>query len=86
MTWLVCDGISEEGEDIIGELPKIIKIRFIPKSYNKLETYKSKIIIGKIYRSQEVASNKLEKGTLRDYKTGFCSPVALTVLEKKIFQ
>jgi hypothetical protein len=26
--------------------------------------------------------NKLEKGHLRDYKTGFCSPVALTVLEK----
>jgi hypothetical protein len=38
------------------------------------------------YRSQEVASNKLEKGPLRDYKTGFSSPVALTVLEKKIFE
>jgi hypothetical protein len=23
------------------------------------------------YRSQEIASNKLEKGPLRDYKTGF---------------
>jgi hypothetical protein len=34
------------------------------------------------YRSQEVASNKLEKGPLRDYETGFCSPLALTVLEK----
>jgi hypothetical protein len=33
----------------------------------------------KKYRSQEVASNKLEKGALRDSKTGFCSPVALTV-------
>jgi hypothetical protein len=32
--------------------------------------------------SQESASNKLEKGPLRDYETGFCSPVALTVLEK----
>jgi hypothetical protein len=36
------------------------------------------------YRSQEVALNKLEKGPLRDYETGFCSPLALTVLEKKI--
>jgi hypothetical protein len=26
------------------------------------------------YRSQEVASNKLEKGPLRDNKTAFCSP------------
>jgi hypothetical protein len=26
--------------------------------------------------------NKLEKGPLKDFKTGFCSPVALTVLEK----
>jgi hypothetical protein len=34
---------------------------------------------------REVASNKLEKGPLRDYKTGFCSPVALTVLEEKSF-
>jgi hypothetical protein len=34
------------------------------------------------YRSQEVASNKLEKGPLADYETGFFSPVALTVLEK----
>jgi DNA-binding MltR family transcriptional regulator len=38
------------------------------------------------YRSQEVASNKLEKGPLRDYETGLCSPLALTVLEKKIFK
>ena len=38
------------------------------------------------YRSQEVASNKLEKGPLRDYETGFRSPLALTVLEKKIFE
>jgi hypothetical protein len=36
------------------------------------------------YRSQEVASNKLEKGPLRDYETDVCSPVALMVLEKKI--
>jgi hypothetical protein len=36
------------------------------------------------YWSQEVASNKLDKGPLRDSKKGFCSPVALTVLEKKI--
>jgi hypothetical protein len=34
------------------------------------------------YRTQEVASNKLEKGPLRDYKTVFCSPVALVGLEK----
>jgi hypothetical protein len=26
--------------------------------------------------------NKLEKGPLRDYKTNFCSPQALMVLEK----
>jgi hypothetical protein len=38
------------------------------------------------YRSQEVVWNKLEKGPLRDYETGFCSPLALTVLEKKIFK
>jgi hypothetical protein len=37
------------------------------------------------YQSQELASNKLEKGPLRDYETGFCSPLALTVLDKKIF-
>jgi hypothetical protein len=36
--------------------------------------------------SQEVASNKLEKGPLRDYKTGFCSPIALTVMENKILK
>jgi hypothetical protein len=30
--------------------------------------------------------NKLEKGPLRDYETGFCLPLALTVLEKKIFK
>jgi hypothetical protein len=34
------------------------------------------------YRSQEIASNKLEKGPLRDYETGFCSSVAIMVLEK----
>jgi hypothetical protein len=34
------------------------------------------------YRSQEVASNKLEKGSLMDYKTSFFSLVALIVLEK----
>jgi hypothetical protein len=38
------------------------------------------------YRSQEVASNKLEKRPLRDYETGFGSLLALTVLEKKIFK
>jgi hypothetical protein len=37
------------------------------------------------YWSQEVASNKHKKGLLRDYETGLCSPVALMVLEKKIF-
>jgi hypothetical protein len=30
--------------------------------------------------------NILEKEPLRDYETGFCSPLALTVLEKKIFK
>jgi hypothetical protein len=40
----------------------------------------------KKYRSEEVASNKLEKGLLRDYETGFCAPLALKVLEKKIFK
>jgi hypothetical protein len=34
------------------------------------------------YWSQEVASNKLEKGLLRDYETAFCSVLALKVLEK----
>jgi hypothetical protein len=34
------------------------------------------------YQSQEVASNKLEKGPLRDYETAFCLPLTLTVLEK----
>jgi hypothetical protein len=38
------------------------------------------------YRSQEVALTKLEKGPHRDYETGFCSPLALAVLEKKIFK
>jgi hypothetical protein len=38
------------------------------------------------YWTKEVASNKLEKGPLRDYETGFISTVALTVLEKKIFK
>jgi hypothetical protein len=37
------------------------------------------------YWSQEFASNKLETVPLRDYETGFCSNLALTVLEKKIF-
>jgi hypothetical protein len=39
-----------------------------------------------MYRSQEVALNKLEKGLLRDYETAFCSVLALMVLEKKIFK
>jgi hypothetical protein len=30
--------------------------------------------------------NTLEKGPLGDYETGFCLPVALTVLEKEIFK
>jgi hypothetical protein len=38
------------------------------------------------YQSQEVASNKLKKGLLRDYETAFCSVVALMVLEKKKFK
>jgi hypothetical protein len=38
------------------------------------------------YQSQEVASNKLEKGLLRDYETAFCSVLALMVLQKKIFK
>jgi hypothetical protein len=42
--------------------------------------------LSKKYRPQELASNKLEKGPLMDYETGFCSPVALNVLEKKIFK
>jgi hypothetical protein len=29
---------------------------------------------------------KLEKGSPSDYETAFCSPLALTVLEKKIFK
>jgi hypothetical protein len=42
-------------------------------------------IIGKRYRSQEVALNKLEQGLLRDYETTFCSVLALLVLGKNIF-
>jgi hypothetical protein len=38
------------------------------------------------YRSLEVASNKREKGPHKDYETAFCSPLAFTVLEKKIFK
>jgi hypothetical protein len=34
--------------------------------------------------SQEDTSNKLEKEPLREYKTAFCSPLAHTVLHKKI--
>jgi hypothetical protein len=37
------------------------------------------------YWSQEVVSNKLEKGAHRDYETAFCSPVAFMVL-KRIFK
>jgi hypothetical protein len=60
---------------------KRIKISFIPTLYNNLKTYKSKIIIIRKNRSQEDASKKLEKEP--HYKTAFCSPLALTVLEKK---
>jgi hypothetical protein len=38
------------------------------------------------YWSQKVASNKLEKGLLRDYETAFSSVLALKVLRKKIFK
>jgi hypothetical protein len=38
------------------------------------------------YWSQEVASNKLEKGLFRDNVTAFCSVLALMVLGKKIFK
>jgi hypothetical protein len=40
-----------------------------------LEPYRKK------YRSQEVASNKLEKGLIRDYEKAFCLLLALMVLE-----
>jgi hypothetical protein len=38
------------------------------------------------HRSQDVASNKLEKGPLRDYDTAFCLPLALIVWNKKVFK
>jgi hypothetical protein len=38
-----------------------------------------------ITQLQEVASNKFEKLPLMDYETGFCSPLALKVLEKMFF-
>jgi hypothetical protein len=38
------------------------------------------------YPSKEVASNKLEKGLLRDYETAFCSVLVLLVLGKKILK
>jgi hypothetical protein len=63
---------------------KQIKINFIPTLYTKLKTYKSKIIIIGKNQSQEDASNKLENKPLRDYETAFCSPLAHTVLQKKI--
>jgi hypothetical protein len=47
--------------------------------YTKL---KSKIIIVGTNQSKEDASNKLEKESLRDYKTAFCSPLAHMVLQK----
>jgi hypothetical protein len=34
------------------------------------------------YRSQEVASNKLEKRPLIDFKTVYCLPLEVTILEK----
>jgi hypothetical protein len=34
------------------------------------------------YRSQEVASNKLEKVPFRDFETALCSPLAFMVMEK----
>jgi hypothetical protein len=39
------------------------------------------IVIRK-YRSKEVATNNVEKEPLTVYKAAFCSPQALTVLEK----
>jgi hypothetical protein len=36
--------------------------------------------------SQEVASNKLEKGPLRNSETAFSSPLAFQVPEKNIFK
>jgi hypothetical protein len=63
-----------------------IKISFIHTLYTKLKTYKSKkIILGKNW-SQEDATDELEKEPLRDYETGFCSPLAHMVLQKKIFK
>jgi hypothetical protein len=48
-----------------------------------LKTYKSKkIIIGKMGHRKMPQTN-LRKN-LRDYKTAFCSPLAHTVLQKKI--
>jgi hypothetical protein len=70
----------------LANIAKQIKIRFIPTLYTKLKTYKSKKITIRKNWSQEDALNKLEKEPLRDYETGFCSPLALTVLEKKIFK
>jgi hypothetical protein len=35
---------------------------------------------------RKLQRTKLEKGPLTHYETGFCSPLALTVMEKKIFK
>jgi hypothetical protein len=40
------------------------------------------VALSEKYWSQEVASNKLEKGLLRDYESAFCSILALMVLGK----
>jgi hypothetical protein len=44
------------------------------------------VAYSKKYQSQEVASNKLEKGLLRDFETAFCSVLAFMVLGKKGFK
>jgi hypothetical protein len=49
-------------------------------------TFALSVAYSEKYQSQEVASNKLEKGPPRDYETAFCSVLALMVLEKKIFK
>jgi hypothetical protein len=69
------------GYDFLYPVNTIFVLKPIVKKLLSIE-----IVIFHKYQSQEVASNKFEKGPLRDYETAFCSLLALMVLEKKIFK
>jgi hypothetical protein len=69
----------------------IFALKPIVKKFLRIEivifhTFALPVAKSEKYQSQEVASNKLEKGPLRDYETAFCLLLALMVLGKKIFK